>query len=95
MSLTELVQLYTPLAGLVAMAFYMGVLTQRVRALERTQTTDREDTERLVRVETKVDGFGIEIGQIKMSIEGIHRALANIVTGRGSSFIEVGVKPAE
>ncbi len=34
MSVTELVQLYAPLVGLMGMAFWLGVMNQRVKGLE-------------------------------------------------------------
>lgn len=92
MTIGEVLALFAPLAGLVALAFWTGALSQRVRSLEATLASGRADTERLVRVETKVDGQGDSIGKIESSIDGIHRALRDLVTMRSSTLIELSPK---
>lgn len=90
MTISELVQLYVPLAGLIGMAFWTGVLSQRVRQLENRWTTERADS--LVRMEAKVDAQGKDLEKISVSIEGIHRALGNIMSGKSTTaYVELGI----
>ena len=62
MTMGQLLQFYMPLAGLIALAFWSGVLTQRVRGLEADVKDARIEieksggsSERIVRLETKMD----------------------------------------
>lgn len=93
MNLPELLQLYLPLAGLIGMAFWTGVLSQRVRQLEDRWSTERADS--LVRLETKVDAQGKDLEKIAVSVEGIHRAIGNIMQGKSpTSYVELGARGA-
>lgn len=89
MTVEELIQLYAPLAGLVGMAFYMGVLSQRVRSLENSTKTDKTDSERLVRVEVSVENMQEELKQLHRGIEGVQRQLGNLMTTKGRTVVEL------
>lgn len=91
--LQQLLQFYVPLSGLVLMAFWVGALSTRVRQLEKLADQDRKDTERLVRVETMLEGMEKEMSGIQRAIDGIHRMMGNMVSVRGSSIIEL-TKPS-
>lgn len=89
MTLAQALQLYTPLAGLVLMAFWLGVLSNRVSTLEREER-DRKtrealtatDGERIVRVETKLDGAIGTLESLQREMAGVQRALGNIASGK-------------
>lgn len=83
MTVTELVQLYAPLAGLLAVAFWLGVLTQRVRTLERNSDGmwgEGGIGERLVRMETKMESQTETMESVKRSMDGVQRQLGNMIT---------------
>lgn len=88
----QLLQFYVPLSGLVLMAFWVGALSTRVKQLEKTAEEDRKDTERLVRVETTLEAVKNELDGIQRSIDGLHRMMGNLISVRGSSVIELGVR---
>jgi hypothetical protein len=46
LSLTQLLQLYAPLAGLLVVAFMLGTLSNRVKTLERERQADKAQGER-------------------------------------------------
>lgn len=89
MTVAEFVQLYTPMAGLIGMAFWMGVLSQRVRSLENSTKTDKTDSERLVRVEVSVENLQDELKQLHRGIEGVQRQLGNLMTTKGRTVVEL------
>lgn len=78
LTVPALLQLYAPLAGLLAVVFWLGVLSQRVRQLENIAKDDRSSSERLVRVETKMEAFKEDLTGINANLTGINRQLANI-----------------
>ena len=69
--LNEAVQLYAPLAGLLVFAFALGILWQRVKALEKAGLTDENTRERLIRLEVKLEA----LPRIEAQIEGLHREI--------------------
>lgn len=95
MTLSEALQLYAPLAGLLAVVFWLGVLSNRVATLEREER-DRKDREkhdagerdRIVRMETKMDDMKEKIDGLGRELGVVHRQLANMVTGR-ARIVEV------
>ena len=80
MSLAEVFQLYAPLAGLLAMAFWSCVLTQRVRALEAqlSKLDGDGNGDRLVRLETQMGTVLDEMKSINRNMSGVQRQLGNI-----------------
>lgn len=84
-----LVQIYAPLAGLLAVTFWLGVLSQRVKVAERRQdTTDTrlkaldDDKVEVGRKDEKLSHVERELGEIKRELHGIQRMLANMVSGK-------------
>lgn len=79
---SPLLQLYAPFVGLAALCFWMGVLSQRVRQLEK-------DSDRGSLIELKVKMAAVEktVGNIDSALQGINRQLANIAMNRvGQAF---------
>lgn len=97
MTLTELLQFYAPLAGLLVMAFWVGALSNRVATLEREErdrkTRDRDDLDerdRMVRLETKLEGVETKLGGVERELGTVHRLIANLATGQGGKVIHFG-----
>lgn len=90
MNLAEALQLYTPLAGLVMMAFWVGALSQRVRSLETVvkRYTDDEGPggswERLVRLEEAVKSANGQLESINRTMGGIQRQIGNLMMKPGT-----------
>jgi hypothetical protein len=93
MTVQQLVQLYAPLAGLLAVVFWLGVLSERVRRLREDVTSLEQsdaatkDGERLVRLETKMEGVKECLESTDRQLAGIHRQLANIASGRAKIHV--------
>jgi hypothetical protein len=92
MTLAEVLQLYTPLAGLVVLAFLMGTQHQRIAQLEvvakELRAADgKADGEgngiidRLARLETNSDNQGKQLDKIEREMQGVQRQLANLMRG--------------
>lgn len=95
MSVTQILQFYAPMAGLLCVVFWLGVLSNRVVTLEREER-DRKDREkgvaderdRLVRMETLLDAAKDQMDRMTRELAGMQRQLANIAAGRGK-IIEI------
>ena len=68
-------QAYAPLAGLMVVAFMMGILWQRVKALEMSASHDSDVRDRLIKMEVGQHAQSVELAAIKVQIEGIHREI--------------------
>jgi hypothetical protein len=55
MSVSELVQLYAPLAGLLVLAFWVGGLGQRVKGLEMVAKDNKEMEKAMIRLVVLVE----------------------------------------
>lgn len=93
MTTQDIIALYAPLAGVVGLAFWSGVLTQKVAGL-------KEDHEkRLSKLEQHSEadnGVAVQIGvlterlttvsknleKVDRDMQGVQRTLANIASGR-------------
>lgn len=94
MTVPELLQLYAPLAGLLALAFWVGVLSQKVK----DQGEDIRDlksagaeggvTERLVRLEVNSENATESLKGMERSLQGIQRQLGNLMH-KGASITEM------
>lgn len=89
MSLGEILQLYAPLAGLLATTFWLGVLSSRVSTLEREERDrkDREPIERgdhdtLVLLSGDMATVKLTLEKMERNYQGIQRTLANIAGGK-------------
>lgn len=88
MTLPELLQLYAPLAGMLALAFWVGVLSERVRGLRfDVQKLQNEDTvadaPTVVRLEEKVSGLTAAVEKLTRGMDGVQRQLGNLMQTPG------------
>lgn len=87
LTLTEVAQLFAIGSALAGLVFWSGVLSNRVRNIEKQIEREEPDGKKLVRVEVTLENMGLEIASIKRALEGIQRQLGNLMTGRGG-FME-------
>lgn len=89
MTLSQLVQLYAPLAGLLGVVFWLGMLTQQVRTLKEDMKEIRiEDgpggsRERLVRLEVQMENAANKLESIERGMQGVQRQLGNLMMKPG------------
>jgi hypothetical protein len=85
MTVTELVQLYAPLCGLLGVVFWLGVLSQKVKNLEdcvatlKRDHTDGDNSDRLIRVEVKMEAMSAELSTMSRAMQGVQRQLGNLM----------------
>ncbi len=91
MTMSQVLQLYAPFAGLMVVVFWLGVLSNRVATLEREERDRKgreaaasEERDRVTRIETLMEGVGAKVDRVERQIEGVHRQLANIATRSGN-----------
>lgn len=97
MTLTEALQFYAPLAGLLATTFWLGVLSSRVSTLEREER-DRKDREPIERTDhDTLVGLSNDMTSVKETLkgmarnyEGMQRQLANMTSGKGPREYRAG-----
>lgn len=88
MTTTELAQFYTPLIGLVGLAFWVGGLSNRVKTLEREakelkdakrveDASETADHDRIVRMETILERMETKFNEMERHVSGIQRSLGN------------------
>jgi hypothetical protein len=88
-TLAQALQLYAPLAGLMMVVFWLGVLSNRVATLEREER-DRKtrdavslaERDRITRMETTLSSVETQVERMARELGGVHRQLANISTGK-------------
>jgi hypothetical protein len=87
MTPTELAQFYTPLIGLIGLAFWVGGLSNRVKTLEREAKErkdegkdDDADHDRIVRMETILERMELKMGTVERDMSGVQRALAKMTS---------------
>lgn len=97
MTIAQLMQLYAPLAGLLAVVFWLGVLSERVRALaervkalERARTDGRDDHDLLVKLETTQEAMLARLDSFDRALQNVQRQLGNIMVKGGAKIIELG-----
>lgn len=90
MSVSQLVQFYAPLVGLLGMAFWTGMLSQRVRTLERDVAEARkgaselrETHDRIIRIETLMEGVIDDVAKMARQIESLQRQMGNLMQTGG------------
>lgn len=88
MTLGHLVQLYAPFAGLMALSFWMGTLSQRVKRLEGEGINETRD--KVIALEVKVDNLTTAVEKASRELSGMHRQLANIAAGKIGALYESG-----
>lgn len=88
----QITQLAATLAGLGALAFHAGALSQRVKHLEKEvfseagQKSRSDDHDRLVKVEMTTTSIHEDVHQMKASMVGIQRQLGNLTMGRTGAY---------
>jgi hypothetical protein len=80
----ELLQLYTPLAGMLALAFWVGVLSERVKSLRHdVQELKNEHTEgeapAIIRLKVEMEGVKTAVEKLGRGMEGVQRQLGNLM----------------
>lgn len=100
LSITQLFQLYAPLAGLLVVTFYLGALSNRTKVsenrilkLETKVDGAATDAVHLGRLEERVDGVKISVDKMEREVHGIQRSLSNLVTGKAGSIQTFGQDP--
>lgn len=85
LSVTELFQLYAPLAGLLGLAFWTGMLTQTVRDLRKDVDdlqragSQSSDGKKLAVLESQMTTVLDSITSMKRSMDGVQRQLGNLM----------------
>jgi len=84
----ELLQLYAPLAGLLALAFWVGVLSERVRGLrDDVEKLQKDDTvaeaPAVIRLEEKVTALTDAVAKLSRGMDGVQRQLGNLMQTSG------------
>jgi hypothetical protein len=72
----------TMVLALVAFAFMLGVLSQRVKSLEDQRSREAGLGDRLVRLETLMEGFQPTLESINTHIVGLQRQVGNLASKR-------------
>lgn len=87
LSVSQMLQFYAPLAGLLLVVFWLGVLSQRVKSLENTvrrmEETEGEGgvIERLVRLEVHSETMLDQMKAQTREMAGVQRQLGNLMSG--------------
>lgn len=94
LTVTQLFQLYAPLAGLLVVVFMMGglfnkvtTLVDRVTKLERSAADGVQDAVHLGRLEERIDNMGKTVDKVDREMQGVLRMLANMTSGRRAQDI--------
>jgi hypothetical protein len=86
----ELLQLYAPLAGLLCVVFWLGVLSERVATLKTRviaaeleisgmKGDDGAGVGRVIRLEVQMENLSKTIESVQRSIDGFQRQFANLM----------------
>lgn len=93
MTISQLVQFYAPLAGLLAVVFWLGVLSQRVRNLEERINVLRadhddghSDHDMLIEMRTKMSLVVDRLDIFDRRMQGVQRQLGNLMIKGGAGF---------
>lgn len=89
-----MVQLYVPLAGLVSLAFWVGVLSERVRTLRADVTKLQSESTvaeapAVVRMDEKLGSVITAVDKLNRGMEHVQRQLGNLMQRGGSQIIEL------
>ena len=95
MTVPELLQLYAPLAGMLALAFWVGMLSQKVANLKEDVKDLKESAERggsgdrLTRLEVSMENAVSEIKKLGRGMEGVQRQLGNLMQKGSGGVVEL------
>lgn len=84
LSFAQVLQLYAPLAGLLVVVFWLGVLSQRVKNLEAVLSKMEEGdaqggvVDRLARLEVHSETAAKALEKISTELNGVQRQLGNL-----------------
>lgn len=84
LTLTQVLQFYAPLAGLLVVVFWLGVLSQRVKNLElvvrKMEEGDAQGgvVDRLARLEVHSESANKALDKISNELAGVQRQLGNL-----------------
>lgn len=99
-SLAFLLQLYAPLAGLLVVVFWLGVLSQRVKVTERRQDRTDEKLDAAMIEATQVAVLNDQMSGVRRTLEkmeremqGVQRALANIASRTANPVVTFDQEP--
>jgi hypothetical protein len=77
--------LYAPLAGILGLAFWTGVLTERVRGLRfdvqelKEANAEGGSESKITRLQVEMEGARADIGKLSRGMEGVQRQLGNLM----------------
>jgi hypothetical protein len=85
----ELLQLYAPLAGMLALAFWVGVLSERVKGLQSDVQDLKDgkmvaDAPAIVRLESAVTTLKGAVDKLTRGMDGVQRQLGNLMQKPGA-----------
>lgn len=90
MTLAQILQFYGPLAGLLGVVFWLGMLTQQVKDLKEDIDELKGNAEaggsahRLTTLEVQMKHVEEGVTSIKRSLDGIQRQLGNLMRPQGA-----------
>lgn len=82
LTLEQLISLYAPLGGLIALAFYTGVLSNRVRQLEATNKERTDLKPEFAALKAVVDAMGNRLVELKADNHEAFREINHILRNR-------------
>ncbi len=71
----QILQFYGPLVGLVGFSFALGILWQRVKAVEKSVFRDDDLMARMIKLEVQGTAQSAQLSKIETSVEGVHREI--------------------
>lgn len=85
------IQLYTPLAGLALLAFWVGALSERVKTLRKdvdalngrheAEVGEGGMLERMIRMEVNLENATKQLESLDRHMQGVQRQIANMMKG--------------
>lgn len=102
LTVQQLFQLYAPLAGLLAVVFWLGVLSNRVANLEAFKKSqdernlaDATEVASVIRTEEQVKTLFKMVEKMERELAGMQRTLANAFSGKASTITTFGQDGSE
>lgn len=88
MTVTQLLQLYAPLAGMLMLAFWVGVLTERIKSIrvevqELKSEAAEGDSPAITRLKVEMEGVKTSLDKLGRGMEGVQRQLGNLMQKPG------------
>jgi hypothetical protein len=86
MVFSQVIQLYAPFLGLIALAFWTGVLSQRVKGLEKSTEDFSASHDAIIRMTTVMEGLKEKLDALERNGQNTNRQLANLAAGKDGFF---------